>query len=138
GTFRANALNDVINYAIPKFGTALVALAIIFAVILLVFLLAARARGRLQTPLAVLIFLAPALLLLLIGLILPAIRTINLSLQNADSNKYVGVKNYSWAFTDPDERGILVNTILWLVVAPIFATLLGLTLALLIDRMRRE
>ncbi len=124
--------------SIPKFTQMLIALAVFFAVILLIFFLAARARGKAQTPLALLIFLGPAVVLLLIGLVMPAIRTISLSFFNADSNKFVGGKNYGWAFTDPDMRKILITTVLWLVVAPIFATSLGLMLALLIDRMKHE
>ena len=48
---------------------------VFFGVLLLVFFLAARARGKVQTPLARLIFLGPAALLLLIGLVIPAIQT---------------------------------------------------------------
>ncbi len=33
---------------------------------------------------------------------------------------------------------MLINTVLWIIVTPIASTLLGLTLALLLDRMRRE
>ena len=40
----------------------------------------------------------------------PAIRTIALSFFNADSTKFVGLKNYNWAFTDPDMRVVLINT----------------------------
>ncbi len=133
-----NAVNDVVTDGTPKVLLMLLALATFFAVVLLVFFLAARAKGRAQTPLAILIFLGPALLLLLIGLVSPAIRTLNLSLYDADSIKFVGAKNYTWAFTDPTMREILYTTVLWIVVAPVVATGLGLTLALLIDRMRRE
>jgi alpha-glucoside transport system permease protein len=69
---------------------------------------------------------------------MPAIRTITLSMFNADSDKFVGAKNYGWALSDPDMRKVLINTILWLLVAPVLATALGLLLALLIDRMRHE
>jgi alpha-glucoside transport system permease protein len=135
---RGNAINDVITDAIPKFGQMIGVLVTFFAVLLLVLFLAARARGRAQTPLALVIFLGPAAVLLLIGLVMPALRTFFYSFQNADSNKFVGVKNYEWAFTDPDMRRVLINTILWIIVAPALATTLGLMLALLIDRMRRE
>jgi alpha-glucoside transport system permease protein len=123
---------------LPKVGQMLTALVAFFAVLLLVFFLAARAKGRAQTPLAILIFVGPAVFLLLVGLVMPALRTITLSLFNASSTKFVGGKNYGWAFTDPDMRVVLINTILWLLVAPVLATFLGLMLALLIDRMKHE
>jgi alpha-glucoside transport system permease protein len=135
---QASTFSDIVDDSIPKVGTMLTALVSFFAVLLLVFFLAARARGRAQTPLAMLIFLAPALVLLFVGLVGPTIRTFTLSLQNSNSDKYVGFKNYDWAFTDPNIRKVLYTTALWIIVAPIAATALGLTLALLIDRMRRE
>jgi alpha-glucoside transport system permease protein len=129
---------NFVEDAIPKVGQMLLALFTFFAVLLLVFFLAARAKGRAQGPLAILIFLGPAIFLLFVGLVIPAIRTIVLSFFGADSSKFVGGKNYGWAFTDPDMRVVLINTIIWLLVAPVAATFLGLMLALLIDRMRHE
>jgi alpha-glucoside transport system permease protein len=129
---------DFVTDAIPKFTQMLAALIVFFAVLLLVFFLAARARGKAQGPLAILIFLGPAIVLLLVGLVMPAIRTTTLSLFNADSDKFVGDKNYVWALTDPDMRKILITTLVWLLVSPILATSLGLMLALLIDRMKHE
>jgi alpha-glucoside transport system permease protein len=133
-----NAMSNIVTDAIPKLGQMITVLAVFFAVVLLVFFLASRARGRAQTPLAMLIFLGPAVVLLFIGLVMPAIRTITLSLFNADSTQFVGAKNFGWAFTDPDMRQVLLNTVLWLLFAPVAATGLGLLLALLIDRMKRE
>ncbi len=123
---------------LPKVGQMLTALVTFFAVLLLVFFLAARAKGKAQTPLAILIFVGPAIALLFVGLVVPAIRTIALSFFNAGSDKFVGLKNYGWAFTDPDMRVVLINTILWILVTPVLATFLGLMLALLIDRMKHE
>ena len=132
------ALGDTISDTTPKLGQMITALAGFAAVLLLVFFLAGRAKGRLQTPLAVVVFLGLPIVLLIIGLVWPSIRTINLSFQNADSSSYIGLKNYTWAFTDPDVRSTLVNTVLWVIIAPVAATAIGLLLALLIDRMRRE
>lgn len=135
---QASAISDIVTDAIPKLGQMLLALAVFFSVLLLVFFLAARAKGKAQTPLAMLIFLGPAVALLAIGLIMPAIRTVTLSMFNASGTKFVGAKNYDWAFTDPDVRKVLITTIVWLLLSPVLATGLGLLLALLIDRMRRE
>ncbi len=40
------------------------------------------------------------MLLLTIGLVVPAIRTMLLSLMDRDSNEWVGLANYSWMFSD--------------------------------------
>ncbi|HEY5185357.1 MAG TPA: sugar ABC transporter permease [Actinomycetes bacterium] len=127
-----------IKDAIPKITQTTTVVIGFFAVLLLVFFLAGRAKGHFQRPLAILVFLGPAIVLVLVGLVYPAARTFYYSLYGASSKAFVGVDNYTWAFTDPDMRGVLVNTVLWIIVAPVLSTALGLTLALLIDRMKRE
>ena len=112
--------------------------ALFFAVLLLVFFLAGKARGRYQTPLARLVFLGPAVVLVFIGLVIPALQTLWKSFLSDDSTKWVGLQNYSWIFTAPGNSTFLINTALWIVITPIFSTALGLTLALLLDRMKRE
>ena len=58
--------------------------------------------------------------------------------QNANGDAWVGPENYTWAFTDPDFQKVSIITALWIMLAPMASTALGLTLALLIDRTRRE
>lgn len=111
---------------------------VFFGVLLLVFFLAARTKGRVQTPLARLIFLGPAALLLLIGLVIPAVQTTYQSFLGADGKNMVGLANYSWIFGTESNWVFLRNTAIWIVVTPIFSTVVGLVLALLMDRMRRE
>lgn len=123
---------------LEKFGLMFSVLFVFFAVLLIVFFLAARAKGRLQTPLATVIFFGPAAILLLVGLVIPALRTIWFSFFGASSKTFVGLDNYVWAFTNPDMQQVLLNTAIWIIVAPILATAMGLLLALLIDRMRHE
>jgi alpha-glucoside transport system permease protein len=76
--------------------------------------------------------------LLLIGLVVPAIRTIYLSFRSDDSSRFLGGKNYTWAFTTSAIHEVLINTLLWIIIAPVFATGLGLAMALLVDRMKRQ
>jgi len=111
------------------------------AILLLVFFVAGRATGRLQRPLAIVICLGPALILLLIGLVVPAITTIVTSLKNQQflgekGTKFVGIDNYKYAFTDPYTQGTLLRTLLWLIVVPTVAVFVGLLVALLVDRMK--
>lgn len=126
---------NVITESAPKFGQMISAVLVFFAVVLLIFFAAGRATGRFQRPLAVTIFLGPALLLIAVGVVIPAARTVLYSFQNDDSTRYVGFDNYVWAFTDPNMRTVLLNTVLWIVIAPLVATGFGLVLALLADRM---
>lgn len=110
-------------------------------IVALIFLIAGRVTGKLQKPLTIVICLAPVIILLIVGLVAPAIRTFYLSLHGADiygpDVHYVGLKNYGWAFTNHDTRNTLIRTVLWLLVVPIAATGFGLLVALLVDNMKR-
>ena len=108
------------------------------AVLAGLFALAARARGKWSRRSAIAVFLAPALVLMAIGLLIPAVRTAYLSLRGADGSRFDGLRNYTWAFTTSAIHEVLFNTLLWILVAPVAATALGLTMALLVDRMRRQ
>ena len=107
------------------------------AVIVLLFLLAGRANVKAQEWLKYLVFLVPALLLLLIGLIYPTIRTIILSFMDARSENFVGFDNYVWAFTIPEILIVLRNTAIWVFLVPFLATSVGLAIAYMTDRMKR-
>ena len=121
-----------------KLGLMVSVVLVFFGVLLLVLWLAGKSKGKYQTPLARLIFLGPAVLLVTIGLVVPALQTFLLSFKNPSGTKLVGIQNYTWIFTTPDNRQFLINTVLWILITPIFSTALGLTLALLLDRMKRE
>ena len=111
------------------------------AILVIVFFVAGRATGRLQRPIAIVICLGPALFLVALGLIIPAITTINNSLKNQQflgqlETKYIGFENYSYAFTDPYTRQTILRTVLWLLIVPAAAVFVGLLMALLVDRMK--
>ena len=111
------------------------------AILVIVFFVAGRATGRLQKPIAVVICLGPALFLVTLGLIIPAITTINNSLKNQQflgqlETKYIGFKNYTYAFTDPYTQQTILRTVLWLLIVPAAAVFVGLLVALLVDRMK--
>ena len=121
-----------------KLGLMVGVVVTFFAVLLIVFYLAGRSRNRIQTPLARLVFVGPALILRVIGLVVPAFQTFLFSFKNDFGTKFVGFSNFTWVFTTPDNRTFLINTALWIIITPIASTALGLTLALLMDRMKRE
>jgi alpha-glucoside transport system permease protein len=131
-------VSNILSTSGPKFAQVLIAVFGFLAILAAIFWIAGRANGRKVKPVANIVFLGPAALLLLLGLIVPAIQTILFSFKGEDSTKWVGIANYSWIFTDPDMRQVLVNTFLWILFVPIFTTLLGLTLAVFMDRMKRE
>jgi alpha-glucoside transport system permease protein len=121
-----------------KLGQVVVALAGFLGILLLVFFLAARATGRAQTPVTIAVFLGPALMLLLVGLVVPAMQTIILSVKSNDSTGFVGSENYEWAFTTEAIHQVLGNTASWIVIVPLLTTVFGLVLAVLIDRLKRQ
>lgn len=132
--------DNLVTQSAPKFGQMLAALSVFFGVLLLIFFFAGRATGRFQRPLAITVLVGPAVLLMIAGLVVPAIRTIVFSFQSNDQSNphFIGFDNYVWAFTNPGEQKVLINTVLWIVIAPLLATGFGLVLALLADRMPRR
>lgn len=111
----------------------------IFALVMAVVLVAAdRARGRRADWWQGFAFLIPTALLLLVGLIYPALRTLYQSFQNRNVTEFVGLDNYVRVFTQPELLLVLRNTALWVVITPIVATAIGLVYAVLIDRSRVE
>jgi alpha-glucoside transport system permease protein len=112
------------------------------AIMLIIFLVAGRATGRLQKPLALIVCLVPAVVLALVGLIIPAFITFYTSMHNTQligtKGKYIGFKNYTHAFTDPTTQAILVRTLEWLIIVPAASTAVGLLVAILVDRIRLQ
>lgn len=133
-TLADSTLADAVTKSMNTAGAVIGFLAVLAAL----FAVAGRARGRWSRRTALAVFLVPALALLTVGLLIPAVRTIYLSLHGADGTHSVGMRNYVWAFTNDAIRQVLFTTVVWIVVAPIAATALGLGLAVLVDRMRHE
>jgi alpha-glucoside transport system permease protein len=123
---------------LPKIEQTLGALAIFFAVLGAIFFLAGRVNGRAARPIAGFVFLAPALLLLFAGLVVPAIKTILYSFKDSYGNKYIGLKNYQWLIDNPEFHKVFFNTLLWILITPFATTALGLLLAIMLNRMKRE
>jgi alpha-glucoside transport system permease protein len=131
-------VNSFFSTNVPKFEQILVAIFGFFAILLVIFFIAGKANGRKQRPIAIMILLGPAMILLLAGLIVPAIQTILFSFKDANSVKFIGFQNYSWLIQNSDIHKVLFNTLLWIVITPFATTGLGLFLAIMLDRMKRE
>lgn len=82
-------------------------------------------------------FLAPAMILLIVGLIYPAIRTTLLSFTDRNGN-WNGLDNIVWMFTQPTILLTLLNTVIWVILVPTISTAVGLAYAVFIDKSRGE
>jgi alpha-glucoside transport system permease protein len=83
------------------------------------------------------IFVGPALVLLGLFLVYPLINTIFISFKDQFSQKFVGLDNYKFVFTDESMLRAVRNTIGWMVIVPLVAVTAGLAFATLADRLRR-
>jgi alpha-glucoside transport system permease protein len=120
------------------------ALAILWGVggIVLLFVTAYHFVERLPKPwparLEPWVFVGPALFMLIWALLLPALRTIILSLQDADSVNFVGLQNYTGVLSDPGMLTVFRNNLLWMIIGTTFTVSFGLLVAVLADRSRFE
>jgi alpha-glucoside transport system permease protein len=81
------------------------------------------------------VFVGPALVLLAVYLLYPAVATIARSF--FDAHGHLTLANYA-GMTSPEMIEILRNNVVWLIVATGGSVLLGLVIAGLFDRIRRE
>lgn len=82
------------------------------------------------------LYILPAVAAICLYIVYPAIQTIIYSFANAQSTRFVGLDNYTRLFSSSGFRQTLLTTLVWLVVAPLAAVLLGLLIATLVDRLR--
>ncbi|GLB68072.1 carbohydrate ABC transporter permease [Arthrobacter mangrovi] len=120
-----------------KFVQVGVALAVFAAVIGLIMLLVDRAPKSFRDKATIIGFLAPAAVLLAVGLVGPAVQTTLLAFTNS-SGEPNGLDNFAWMFTQPEALVTLRNTLLWVVLVPLLSTAVGLAYAVFIDRARGE
>ena len=97
-----------------------------------------RSFARLREQIRPWLFIAPAILLLGLFLVYPALRTVYLSFFNDTTRDYVGLDNYRWALEDTGFRQSIQNNVAWLLVVPFGSTAFGLVIAVLADRVRWE
>jgi alpha-glucoside transport system permease protein len=110
-----------------------------FAVVFgLVLFLASLFKGKNGERVQGALFAGPAVVLLAIGLMYPAILTIVQSLRGRSGEEGFTLSNYSAMFTQPELLLVLRNTALWVILVPFLATAIGLIYAILIDRARGE
>ena len=81
------------------------------------------------------LFLLPAILALGLYLVYPVIGSFWRSLFDRSGNEFVGAGNYVLLAGDPEFRRSVLNNLLWVLVVPALATLFGLLVAQLTDRL---
>jgi alpha-glucoside transport system permease protein len=83
------------------------------------------------------VFVGPCLVILAVFLVYPVINTLLISFKDATSEKFVGLDNFRFVFTDHDMLLAIRNTAAWIVIVPLFGVAIGLAFATLADRLRR-
>ncbi|WP_455354799.1 carbohydrate ABC transporter permease [Streptomyces sp. SYSU K217416] len=94
-----------------------------------------RRAQRRKRNIAVL-FVLPALLLLGALVVYPVLFSVGRSLFDASGDRFVGGGNYAEIFRDPATLKAIRNSTIWVVVAPVLLTGLGLVLAVLTEKVR--
>jgi alpha-glucoside transport system permease protein len=110
---------------------------IFLAVIGLILFLVDRAPKRGRDVLQLTLFLAPAILLLAIGLVYPAVSTSVTAFMNS-AGEFIGFDNFIWMFTQPEALVTLRNTVIWVLLVPTLSTGIGLAYAVFVDKSRGE
>ncbi len=121
-----------------KFVQLLICIAVFFGVVALILLATSKLRSRSGERIQFVVFVLPAVLLIAIGLLYPAINTIYSSFKDNTGAEFVGLDNYHTVFTDTQQLRVLRNTAMWVVLVPTLSTFIGLVYAVLVDRSRFE
>jgi alpha-glucoside transport system permease protein len=98
-------------------------------------------QRRLPGGLTALLFLAPALILLLVFLIYPVLSTLRMSVDRGlggNFSRFVGLQNYIDLFNTPSFTQSIINNVLWLVFYTGFVIVFGLIIAVVAMRVRYE
>lgn len=121
-----------------KFVSMLEAIGLFLAVVGVILAIASRFSGRRGDRIVAAVFLLPTAVMVLVGLVYPAVRTVYYSLFDAAGTTFVGLDNYTTIFTSSDQITVLRNTVLWVLVTPFVATAIGLLYAILVDKAKAE
>ncbi len=92
--------------------------------------------GRWEDRLKPYLYILPAVAAICLYVLYPGIQTIVYSFANAQSTQFVGFQNYTKLLSSNAFQHTLLTTLVWLIVAPLAAVLLGLLVATLVDKLR--
>jgi alpha-glucoside transport system permease protein len=114
----------------------LVGIGVFLAVLGALYWLASQLREPYRERARTAVFVGPALLLLL-GLVIPALLNFQLAFYDRDG-KFNGLGNYVDIFTKGDNLKVFTNTLWWALVVTAVSTGMGVLIARFADRMRGE
>jgi len=123
---------------ISKFASMALAVGVFVAVVGIVLAVASRFKGNKGDRGVAFVFLLPTILMIAIGLVFPAVRTIIQSFFDASGANFIGLGNYQTIVTTPDQLTVMRNTLIWVVLTPFAATAIGLLYAILVDGAKGE
>jgi len=121
-----------------KFGLMFMAIGLFVLIVAVVLFVVGRIQGRRADQAVAWAFIGPAIVMVSIGLIYPAVRTLGESFRDDVGQGFVGIDNYKTIFTSSDDLIVLRNTAIWVLVAPFVATAVGLIYAVLVDKAKSE
>ena len=113
----------------------------LFSVALLYYVLNSIAQTmprKIRSVTVAIVFAGPAILILFWALVLPTLRSLRLSFMDATGSKFVGLDNYAFAFTDPIMLESFRNNLLWMFFGTLSCVVLGIIIAVLADKSKRE
>jgi len=84
------------------------------------------------------VFLLPAAVCVVVGLLIPALRTIYLSLLDDNANSFVGFDNYQSIFSNTGTRLTVFNSVTWVVLGTLVTVVIGIAVARFADNVRGE
>lgn len=117
---------------------AMIAAILLFVLVVAVVLWLTNLPRNMPSWGVALMFLLPALVIVAFGLVYPTIETIRNSFYGRTGSEAVGLANYIQIFSDQQFLRVLLNTVLWTILVPVFATAIGMLYAVLVDRTRYE
>ncbi|EYT53206.1 ABC transporter permease [Leucobacter sp. UCD-THU] len=94
-----------------------------------------RGRGRARRWLVVASFLGPGLLVLGALVVYPIVYTVVRSFFDKSGASFVGWQNYVTMFTNDTTFTAIRNNLMWVIVAPVTVTVIGLIFAVLVDKL---
>jgi len=84
------------------------------------------------------LYISPAAFLLFFFLVYPSINTVYISFFNYNSERFIGLKNYFYCFTNEIMLTSFRNNALWIVFFVPLTVFLGLIIAILLDKVKYE
>ena len=109
-------------------------LAVSFLIYLGLNTLVGRFNQKWKARLLPYVFIGPVIVLIGLFLVYPAVRTIYLSFFNATGQRFIGLDNFASLFGSADFITVLLNNLLWIIIVPASAVIVGLAVATFSDR----